>query len=200
MPSSKAVTCDIALPPSSRSMNGTFSISSHRGNERRRSSSEKRHATSPDCRPRMPAVRPHWLRSWQGKPALTSSTSGRRNVRAATSCRMSSRIGTPGNRLASTRLASGRNSQKNSVLKPALDSPSSMPPIPANSAAAVARGAGAVSRSASLGTALRSHRPRATVRLVPAGRMRRVCRRVSGMSVQAGPPHEWYPVCPTFSS
>ena len=189
MPSSKAVTCDIALPPSSRSMKGTFSISSHRGNERRRSSSEKRHATSPDCRPRMPAVRPHWLRSWQGKPALTSSTSGRRNDLAATSCRMSSRIGTPGNRLASTRLASGRDSQKNSVLKPALDSPSSIPPIPANNAAAVAKGARRLSCSTSLGAASRSRRPRATVQLVPAGRMLRVCRRVSGMSVQGGFPH-----------
>ena len=54
-------------PRSSWSMNGTFSSSSHRAG--RVSTSRKTSPTRPELPPAMPAVRPAWLRSWQGKPA-----------------------------------------------------------------------------------------------------------------------------------
>jgi len=131
--SSALTTYSIARPPSSWSMNGTFSRSTQ--GTARSASRSNTWLTSPDWRPLMPRVIPAWLRSWQGKPAATRSTSRLRRPRV----RMSSWRGIPGKRASRTARAAGSISQSSAVEWPLRWSPSSMPPIPANNPATVSR-------------------------------------------------------------
>ncbi|SLH78648.1 Uncharacterised protein [Mycobacteroides abscessus subsp. abscessus] len=108
-------------------MNGTFSINSQRGPRLRRTS-RNTSSTRPERNPVMPAVRPACDRSWQGKPAATSSVpagTARRAVMSA--CRSVS-----GKRAPSTACAPGSISQSSSQVQPCAARPSSSPPIPAN--------------------------------------------------------------------
>ena len=115
----------MASPLLSTSMLRTFSSISSGTRRPRRSRNTS--ATSPDASPAIPCIRPAWVRSVQGKPAATKSTSGRRSR-----SRTSPTKGTPANRLASTACAGAHDSHSNSVLAPASCRPSSIPPMPAN--------------------------------------------------------------------
>jgi len=110
-------------------MNGTFSSNTHGTGWRlsRRNTSP----TSPDRSPAIPRVVPAWLRSWQGKPAVSSSVpEGRDRISLTSSVRSTSGI-----RALRTALAPGSFSQRIRVRWPALWRPTSMPPMPAKKAA-----------------------------------------------------------------
>ena len=73
---------------SSDSMFMTFSITNQLGGSVRRSSLSRRSnmwLTRPDFVPPMPAERPAWLRSWQGKPPVRTSMWGSSAARSASS-------------------------------------------------------------------------------------------------------------------
>lgn len=107
-------------------MNGTFSSSTQGTGFR--ASRRNTSPTSDDRNPRIPRVRPAWLKSWHGKPAVNRSTPLGKVWRSLTS----SRRRTPGNRAARTAAAAGSFSHRRTGRWPARDSPSSSPPIPAN--------------------------------------------------------------------
>jgi len=95
---------------------------------RRRSSSRKTSPTRPERAPPIPAVRPAWLRSWQGKPPTTNSTSEGRALSSVTS-RGQSTCAILARR---TARAGSQISHRRLVSWPAAASPRSNPPMPAN--------------------------------------------------------------------
>ncbi|MCS3928770.1 hypothetical protein M2175_003801 [Bradyrhizobium elkanii] len=107
-------------------MNDTFSRTTQ--GTRRRSSNRKISPTNPERAPPIPAVRPAWLRSWQGKPPAINSVSRGRDL----SSRTSRLHETSGILAARTARAGSQISQSKLGSCPAAANPRSSPPMPAN--------------------------------------------------------------------
>ena len=112
-------------------MFGTFSSRTQVGGVA--SINRKTSRTSPDSFPSMPAVRPTWLRSVQGKPAATTSTLGSasRSLTSPTTGALKWRR--------NVAAAGDQYSQSRSASIPARWRPSSSPPIPEKSPTARTR-------------------------------------------------------------
>jgi hypothetical protein len=130
----------IVRPPSRLSMKGTFSRRTH--GTFRVSSIRNTSRTRPEFGPFNPRVLPHWLRSWQGKPATKSSVP-RGNAPTA---RTSFIRRAPGKCFARTRRADPSISHIASTLWPARRKPSSRPPIPAKRPTTPSTRSGGLSR------------------------------------------------------